>query len=161
MNAATIQSDFVLRLQAQLTALQAGDREALDLPLLADEFEAVVGSYRHAVQEHAEIIIGILLRPYWIYGDWTELQLQRDLLLGALEDSPSLLSSADQQVFAAYKHAHSTACLQGQHHWPEITPWPTLPTLLDAVEQADQHYLALEQAHDPRFAQLEPIPKTA
>ena len=161
MSAAAIQSDFVLLLQAQLTALQAGDREALDLPLLADEFEAVVGSYRHEVREHAKIIIGTLLRPYWIYGDWTELQLQRDLLLGALDDSPSLLSSADQQAVAAYEQAHSTARLQGQHHWPEITPWPTLQTLLDAVAQADQHYLTLEQAHDPRFAQLEPIPKTA
>jgi hypothetical protein len=161
MNAAAIQSDFVLLLQAQLTALQAGDREALDVPLLADEFEAVVGSYRHAVREHAEMIIGILQRPYWIYGDWTELQLQRDLLLGALDDSPSLLSSADEQVITAYQHAHSTARLQGQHHWPDLTPWPTLQTLLDAVEQANQHYLALEQAHDPRFASLEPIPKTA
>jgi hypothetical protein len=161
MNATTIQSDFVLHLQAQLTALQTGDRESLDLALLADEFETVVGNYRYAVGEHARIIIGILLRPYWVYGDWTELRLQRDLLLAALEDSPSLLHSADPQVAAAYEPARCTARLSGQHDWPETTPWPTLQTLLAAVECADQHYLALEQAHDPRFGRLEPILKMA
>jgi len=35
MSATTIQTDFVQLLQAQLAALQAGDRDALDLPLLA------------------------------------------------------------------------------------------------------------------------------
>ena len=73
----------------------------------------MVCSYRYAVREYAEIIIRILLRPYWIYGDWTELKLQRDLLLAALDDSPSLLSSADQQVVAAYEHARCTARLLG------------------------------------------------
>ena len=87
------------------------------------------------------------------------MKLQRDLLMGSLDDSPSLLGSADQQVVAAYEHAQSSACLQGQHHWPENTPWPTLQSLLDAAELADQHYLVLEQAHDSCFRQLEPIPK--
>ena len=63
MSAVAIHSDFLLLLQAQLKALQTGDREALDLPLLADEFEAVVGRYQHAVGEHAENIIRILQRP--------------------------------------------------------------------------------------------------
>ena len=159
MSATTIPSDFVLLLQSQLTALQAGDREALDLPLLASEFESVVGGYRHAVQEHAEIIIGILMRGDWVYGDWTELQIQRDLLMGALDDSPSLLSSADHQVTAAYDHALGKATLRGEHHWPKLTPWPTLQILLEAVAKADQQYLSLEQSHDRSFAQLEPIPK--
>ena len=43
MSATAIQSDFVMLLQSQLTALQVGNREALDLPLLASEFESVVG----------------------------------------------------------------------------------------------------------------------
>ena len=79
-------------LQSQMTALQAGNREALDLPLLASEFESIVGGYLNEVHKRAEIIIGILMRTYWVYGDWTELKLQRDLLLGALDDSPCLLT---------------------------------------------------------------------
>ncbi|PZN70480.1 MAG: hypothetical protein DM484_28480 [Candidatus Methylumidiphilus alinenensis] len=47
-------------LQSQLTALQVGNREALDLPLLASEFESVVGDYCNEIQERAEIIIRIL-----------------------------------------------------------------------------------------------------
>ena len=117
MGATTIQSDFVLLLHAQLAALQAGDRDALDLPLLASEFESVAGRYRNEVQEHAEIIIGILMRTDWVYGDWTELKLHRDLLMGALDDSPSLLGSADLQVVAAYEHVHGsqscTDCITG------------------------------------------------
>ena len=159
MSATTIQSDFVLLLHAQLAALQAGDRDALDLPLLASEFESVAGRYRNEVREHAEIIIGILMRTDWVYGDWTDLKLHSDLLLGAMDDSPSLLSSADLQVVAAYEHVHSIAVLHGQHDWPDATPWPTLQMLLVATAEADSRYLALEQAHDPRFARLEPIPK--
>ncbi len=101
----------------------------------------------------------ILQRTDWIYGDWTELKLQRDLLLGALHDSPSLLVSADREVAAAYGQARCAACVHGQHHWPEATPWPTLQMLLDAAGHADRHYLALEQSQDSRFAQLKPIPK--
>jgi hypothetical protein len=56
MSAVAIHSDFLLLLQAQLKALQTGDRDALDLPLIADEFEAVVGRYQHAVGEHARAI---------------------------------------------------------------------------------------------------------
>ena len=37
MSATTIQSDFVQLVQVQIAALQAGDNDALDLPLLADE----------------------------------------------------------------------------------------------------------------------------
>ncbi len=159
MSATTIQTDFVQLLQTQLAALQAGDRDALDLPLLADELEPVVGCYRNEVREHAEIIIGILMRTDWVYGDWTELKLHRDLLLGAMDDSPSLMGSADMQVVAAYEHAHGIAVLHGLHYWPETTPWPTLQMLLDAASDADIRYLALEQAHDTRFARLEPIPK--
>ena len=159
MSATAIQSDFVMLLQSQLTALQVGNREALDLPLLASEFESVVGGYRNEIQERAEIIIGVLMRTYWVYGDWTELKLHRDLLLGALDDSPSLMGSADMQVAAAYEHAHGIAVLHGLHYWPETTPWPTLQILLDAASDADIRYLALEQAHDARFARLEPIPK--
>ena len=160
MGATAIQSDFVVLLQSQLTALQAGNREALDLPLLASEFESVLGDYRNEIQERAEIIIGILMRTHWVYGDWTELKLQRDLLLGALDDSPCLLSSADHQVIAAYEHASCTASVHGEHHWPKATPWPTLQLLLDAVGNADHCYLALEQSANHAFAQLEPIPKT-
>ncbi len=160
MGATAIQSDFVVLLQSQLTALQAGNREALDLPLLASEFESVLGDYRNEIQERAEIIIGILMRTHWVYGDWTELKLQRDLLLGALDDSPCLLSSADHQVIAAYEHASCTASVHGEHHWPKATPWPTLQMLLDAVGNADHCYLALEQSANHAFAQLEPIPKT-
>ena len=109
MSATAIQSDFVMLLQTQLTALQAGNREALDLPLLASEFESVVGGYLNEVHKRAEIIIGVLMRTYWVYGDWTELKLQRDLLLGALDDSPCLLSSADRQVTTADGHASCTA----------------------------------------------------
>ena len=160
MGATAIQSDFVVLLQSQLTALQAGNREALDLPLLASEFESVLGGYSNEIQERAEIIIGILMRTHWVYGDWTELKLQRDLLLGALDDSPCLLSSADHQVIAAYEHASCTASVHGEHHWPKASPWPKLQILLDAIGNADQRYLALEQSHDRFFAQLEPIPKT-
>ena len=159
MSASVIESDFVVLLQSQLTALQAGNREALDLPLLASEFESVLGGYRNEIQERAEIIIGILMRTHWVYGDWTELKLHRDLLLGAMDDSPSLMGSADMQVAAAYEHAHGIAVLHGLHYWPETTPWPTLQILLDAASDADIRYLALEQAHDTRFARLEPIPK--
>ncbi|MEI7868250.1 MAG: DUF29 family protein [Candidatus Methylumidiphilus sp.] len=160
MGATAIQSDFVMLLQSQLTALQVGNREALDLPLLASEFESVVGGYRNEIRERAEIIIGILMRTNWVYGDWTALKLQRDLLLGALDDSPCLLGSADSQVAAAYEHASCTASVHGEHHWPKATPWPTLQMLLDTVGNADRQYLALEQSHDRSFAQLEPIPKT-
>jgi hypothetical protein len=160
MGATAIKSDFIMLLQSQLTALQAENREALDLPLLASEFESVLGGYRNEIQERAENIIGILMRTYWIYGDWTELKLQRDLLLGALDDSPCLLSSADRQVTAAYEHASCTASLHGEHYWPKASPWPSLQALLDAVGLADHCYLALEQSANDSFAQLEPIPKT-
>jgi len=155
-----MQSDFAMLLQSQLTALQAGNREALDLPLLASEFESVVGGYLNEVHKRAEIIIGILMRTHWVYGDWTELKLQRDLLLGALDDSPCLLGSADRQVTAAYEHASCTASVHGEHHWPKETPWPTLQMLLNAVGNADRRYLILEQSANHSFAQLEPIPKT-
>jgi hypothetical protein len=160
MSATAMPSDFVMLLQSKLTALQAGNREALDLPLLASEFESIVGGYRNEVKERAEIMIGVLMRTCWVYGDWTELKLQRDLLLGALDDSPCLLGSADRQVDAAYEHASCTASLHGEHHWPKATPWPTLQMLLDAVGNTDRDYLALEQSQVPSFAQLEPISKT-
>ena len=160
MGATAIQSDFVMLLKSQLTALQTGNLEALDLPLLASEFESVLGGYSNEIHERAEIIIGILMRTYWVYGDWTELKLQRDLLLGALDDSPCLLSSADSQVTDGYEHASCTASVHGEHHWPKASPWPTLQMLLDAVGNANQRYLALEQSHDRFLAQLEPIPKT-
>ena len=91
---------------------------------------------------------------------WKNIIMQRDLLLGALDDSPCLLSSADRQVTAAYEHASCTASLHGEHHWPKASPWPSLQMLLDAVRQADHCYLALEQSANHSFAQLEPIPKT-
>ncbi len=160
MSATLIQSDFVVLLQSQLTALQTGNLEALDLPLLASEFESVLGGYSNEIQERAEIIIGILMRTYWVYGDWTELKLQRDLLLEALDDSPCLLGSADSQVAAAYEEALCTAVVHGEHYWPEEVPWPTLQMLLDAVGNADRRYLVLEQSANHSFAQLEPIPKT-
>jgi hypothetical protein len=160
MSATAMPSDFVMLLQSQLVALRAGDREALDLPLLASEFETIVGGYLNEVHKRAEIIIGILMRTHWVYGDWTELKLQRDLLLGALDDSPCLLGSADRQVAAAYEQAACTASVQGEHHWPKASPWPTLQMLLDAVGNADRRYLILEQSANHSFAQLEPIPKT-
>ena len=91
------------------------------------------------------------MRTDWVYGDWTELKLQHDLLLGAMDVSPSLMGSADMQVAAAYEHAHGIAVLHGLHYWPETTPWPTLQMLLDAAAETDRHYFALEQAHDPPF----------
>lgn len=149
-------ADFAKYLASQLEALRARSFDKLDVETLVDELESVVGHYRHAVGDHPGELIQILLRPYYVYGDWNDLHFESDMLHSALEDSPSLARTAAAQIKDAYDMVRLKAELHGTpgwpENWPKRCPWKTLNDLLAAVKARDADYRALEQAGDADFA---------
>jgi hypothetical protein len=83
-------SDFVKWLESQLAALRARQFDNLDVDKLAEELEGVVGRCRREIEDRPRRLIPILMRPYDVYGDWTDLHEEWQTLLSALKDSPSL-----------------------------------------------------------------------
>jgi len=70
--------DFVKWLQGQLKAFRACRFEELDVEVLGDELESVVGKYRHEVRDRAERLFRILMRREYVYGDWNDLRFEWD-----------------------------------------------------------------------------------
>lgn len=151
-------ADFVKFLASQLEALHARRFDELDMETLVDEFESVVGQSRYALRDHAERLIEILMRPYYVYGDWNDLHFESDMLHSALKDSPSLAKTAPAEIKDAYEMARLKAELHGEPGWPKRCPWETLKDLLAAVKARDAEYRALEQAGDADFANLRRSP---
>jgi Domain of unknown function DUF29 len=150
--------DFVKRLESQLRALRGGCFDELDVELLIDEWEGVVAQYRGAVRDHAERLIQILMRPYYVHGDWNDLYFEWDMLRSALKDSPSLAKRAAADIRSAYRPARLRAELHGEHGWPKRCPWKGLDDLLAAVKARNAEYIALERAGDADFANLHRAP---
>jgi hypothetical protein len=144
--------DFVKWLQSQLDAFRDRRFEELDVDALACELEPVVGKYRSAVRRHAHRLFRILMRPYYVYGDWNDRNFERSMLGFALKDSPSLADTADSDIAEAYSHARVEADLHGESGWPEECHLKTLEALFAAAEARDAEYIALEQEGDADFA---------
>jgi len=151
--------DFVKWLQGQLKAFRACRFEELDVEVLGDELESVVGKCRHEVRDRAKRLFRILMRREYVYGDWNDLQFEWDMLRSALKDSPSLVKTAQAQIKRAYPHARVEAHLHGEGVWPAKCPWLTLEALRRAVRARYREYLTLEQQGDPDFGALRPIPR--
>jgi len=137
--------DFVKWLQGQLKAFRAGRFEDLDVEVLGDELESVVGKYRSEVRERAERLFRILMRREYVYGDWNDLTGEWDILLEAIKDSPSLAKTAQAQIKRAYRSARLEAELHGEGVWPAKCPWPTLEALRRAVRARYREYLTIER----------------
>lgn len=151
-------ADFVKWLNSQLRAFRARRFEKLDVEALACELEGVVGGYRGEVRHCVERLIAILMRPYCVYGDWDDLRGEQDVLLSALEDSPSLAHGAQARIKRIYRNVRLRAELHGQHGWPKKCPWKRLKDLLAAVDARNAQYLALERARDADFENLRRAP---
>lgn len=152
--AATKRVDFVKWLASQLKAFRARRFEKLDVEAVGCELESVVGRYKHAIRHHAERLIPILMRSYYVHGDWNDLHFHWDMLHGAIEDSPSLLKRAAAEIKSAYELARLEAELHGEGGWPRRCPWKSLAEFRAAVKARDAQYLALERACDADFANL-------
>jgi len=137
--------DFVKWLQSQLKAFRARRFEDLDVEVLGDELESVVGKYRSEVRERAERLFRILMRREYVYGDWNDLTYESSMLNLTLKDSPSLAKTAPAQIKRAYRLASGEAELHGEGVWPAKCPWPTLEALRRAVRARDREYLAIER----------------
>ena len=151
-------ADFVKFLQSQLKAFRARRFEELDVEVLGDELESVVGRYRYEVRDRAMRLISILMRREYIYGDWDDLRLEWGILCDAIKESPSLTKTAATQIKRAYRHARVNAELHGEGRWPATCPWRSLEALRRAVRARDREYLALERKGDPDFGGLRRAP---
>lgn len=125
----------------------------VDWEAATSEFETVAGRYRLAVYRHGRRIIHNLRRPYMLYDDCVNLDLQLDMLRGAIKDSPSLLATADEALQEAYKAVLSREAQRGHPPWdaPSSTPWPTIEVLIEAAEDKLRRGRALEAAGDPDY----------
>lgn len=134
------------------TAKVAEVVQIVDWDAVASEFETVAGRYRNAVYRHGRKIIRNLRRPYMLYDDCEKLHLQINMLRGAIEDSPSLLANAREELESAYQVVLRNELLRGHRvqHAQTTLHWTTLEALIDAAEAKLQRGLALEAAghHD-------------
>ncbi len=147
-------------LQQLRSAAERGDMAAIaeiaravDWEAVTGEFEPVVGRYRTAVYRHGRRIIRNLRRPYMLYHDCVNLDLQLDMLRGAIEDSPSLLAAAGEALQKAYDTVVRREALRGHRpdDAPVSTPWPTIEALIEAAEEKMQRGRELEAAGDPDY----------
>ena len=125
--------------------------QAVDWEAVASEFESVAMRYSRAVYRHGRRIMRNLLLPYITYHDCVKLDLQIDMLRGAIEDSPSLLISSTYQLESAYQRE---AQRQRGHEKPSATtasPWPTIETLIAAANAKIQRGRELEAAGNTDF----------
>jgi hypothetical protein len=150
--------DFVKRLEVQLKMLRARRFDKLDVELVVDEWEGVVGCYRGEVRCRAKRLIVILMRSYYVYGDWNDLE-EWDTLREALKESPSLAKCAAADIRSAYKSARLGAELHGVHGWPERCPWRTLDELGAAVKARYKEYRALEWTGNVDFGDCRRVPR--
>jgi hypothetical protein len=152
--------DFTKHIALQLEALRARRFAELDVETLVDELESVVGRYRHEVYHHAKKLIRILMRPYYVYGDWNDLHHEWFMLCSSIEDSPTLAKAVPADIKEAYKHTRVAAELYGDHGdgWPKKCPWKTLKDLRAAVDAQNAEFIALERAGDADLAALRRAP---
>lgn len=154
-----LDATYALLLQLR-SAAEQGDMatvaeiaRAVDWEAVTGEFEPVVGRYRGAVYRHGHRIIRNLRRPYMLYHDCVNLDLQVDMLRGAIEDSPSLLATTGETLQKAYQAVLRRETLRGHQpsDTPASTPWPTIEALIQAAEDKLRRGRALEAAGDPDF----------
>lgn len=126
--------------------------QVVDWETVASEFEPVAGRYRSAVYRHGRRIMRNLRRPYMLYHDCVNLDMQIEMLCGAIEDSPSLLATAGEELDQAYQSVLLREVLRG-HKKPDspdyrsaTSPWPTVEALIDAANEKLQRGRVLEAA---------------
>jgi hypothetical protein len=122
--------------------------KAVDWEAVASEFESVAMRYSRAVYRHGRRIMRNLLLPYITYHDCIKLDLQIDMLRSAIEDSPSLLTTATEQLESAYQREPQR---RRGHEKPATLPWPTIETLIDAANAKIQRGRELEAAGNADF----------
>lgn len=144
-----------LQLQQIRDAAKQGDTgkvseivQSVDWEAVADEFESVAMRYSRAVYRHGRRIISNLLLPYISYHDCVKLDLQIDMLRGAIEDSPSLLATANAQLESAYQRELQR---RRNHEKPPTSPWPTIDALIAAADAKIQRGQELEAAGNTDF----------
>jgi len=125
--------------------------KAVDWETVASEFESVPIRYSRAVyrhDRHGRRIMRNLLLPYITYQDCVKLGLQIDMLRYAIEDSPSLLTTATDQLESAYQRELQR---RRNHKKPATLPWATIETLIDAANAKIQWGRELEAATNAEF----------
>lgn len=122
--------------------------QTVDWGAVADEFESVAMRYNRAVYRHGRRIISNLLLPYISYHDCVKLHLQIDMLRGAIEDSPSLWTTAAAQLESAYQRELQR---RRNHEKPATSPWPTIDALIAAADAKIQRGSELEAAGNLDF----------
>ncbi len=125
--------------------------QAVDWEAVASEFESVPMRYSRAVYRHGRKIIRNLLLPYMLYHDCVKLDLQIDMLLGAIEDSPSLLITSAVQLESAYQREISRLRGHEKINAPATLPWTTIEILIEAANEKIQRGHELETAGNPDF----------
>lgn len=128
------------RIQEMQSAVTAGDSERIeqiaketDWAVLADEFESVVGRYKSEVRRHSQKLIRNLRRPYIIYHDCIQAAFHREMIVGAIKDSPSLRAVADQQITDAWERDVDRYSLKGRQS-QETKPIKSLTDLYLAAK---------------------------
>lgn len=130
---------------------------AMDWRTLADEFEPVVGRYQNAVYKCARHLIRNLRRPYLRYHDHCQLSHWVFMLDGALEDSPSLSDTADDQVALAWKNeVKADAWLARKVR--VVEPILTLVQLREAVAEKRRQGVMLEANRNLDYANCGRVP---
>ena len=145
--------NFVLLTQLH-EAVKRNDRKkvtdlmkSIDWETVSSEFEPVVGSYRSAVYRHGRKIIRNLLKPYYLYDDQVNLRFHMDMLLGAIQDSQSLLISQGEQLERAYQAVllHDVLHDRKRTSAPDKSPWLTVECLIVSANKKLQFSYALER----------------
>lgn len=121
--------------------------KSVDWETVTSEFEPVVRRYRNDVYRHGRKIIRNLLKPYYLYNDKVNLQVQMDLLLGAIQESPSLLISQGEELERAYQTVlrHDVLHDRKRTNTPDKSPWLTVESLIDSANKKLQFSYALER----------------
>lgn len=131
--------------------------QKVDWEVVASEFEPVAGRYRSAVYRHGRRIMRNLRRPYMLYHDCVNLDIQIEMLRGAIEDSPSLLSTAGKALDQAYQSVLLREVIRGhkkpdsQNYKSATSPWPTIDALIAAADAKIQRGRELEAAGNKDF----------
>jgi len=154
-----LETNYSLLVQIQESVKQ-GDCEkvtnlikSVDWGTVTGEFEPVVRRYHNEVYRCGRQIIRILLKPYYLYQDQVNLDIQMNMLLGAIQDSPSLLISQGKELEKAYQ----TVLRQNELHDRKSTlttdksPWLTVESLIESADKKLQFMFALDRSGNKDF----------
>lgn len=168
-------SDFVLdisRILEKITGIKSAvetgdDQEVLrlaketDWTLLIDEFESVVSGYQLVVRKTARAAIGNLLQPFVEFADESKLMGWKMEIEQAIEDSPSLAETADQEVAIAWESQAKLAKNIEKHAskgFRQVSPILTLTDLNREIETKQKKCWDLERT-SPAYCRGERIPR--